>query len=136
MDDDPALRETLGEILESFGYELLAAPRNGRDAVAFYNQALKDGKSISLFLLDLTIPGGMGGLEVSRILRDLGYAGPILGMTGYTELASPRFEEAMLAFGGLLPKPFSRAELGRFLQRHADSSMDQRVLGAAASPSP
>jgi len=113
MDDDQALRETLAEILESFGYQVMAA-RNGHDALAFYSEACREEKPVVLALLDLTIPGGMGGLEVSRALRGLGYRGSIVSMSGYSELSAEAWALAE-PLQGHLPKPFSREELARFL---------------------
>ena len=65
-------------------------------------------------ILDLTVPGGMGGQEAARIIRQRDPALPLFVSSGYAEdpvIAEP----GRYGFTGSLRKPFSVAELAKLL---------------------
>lgn len=70
MDDEAHVREVVEAILSALGYEVAAAS-DGADAVALYRQAEETGQPFDAVLLDLTVPGGMGGREMLQRLRAL-----------------------------------------------------------------
>ena len=85
VDDNDALRETLGAVLEAAGYEVTCA-ESGSAALESIVDAPPD-----LILLDIMMPG-MGGVELLRTLRKHGDMNPfgIIAMSGYvTASASP-----------------------------------------------
>jgi PAS domain S-box-containing protein len=113
LDDEEVLRDTLGEMLSFLGFSVLRA-KDGHDALACFTDAADHGHPIGLALLDLTIPGGMGGLETARKLKALGATAVLVAISGYSE-ASGR-EDLKAEFDGILAKPFSLADLARFLR--------------------
>ena len=109
MDDEPSIREMAIHMLKSFGYTVTTVA-NGREAVEKYRNAKDAGKKFDLVLLDLTVPGGMGGekaiLELKKIDPDVvacvtsGYAdNPILS------------EPEKYGFVGTIAKPYRTSEL-------------------------
>ena len=60
MDDETLVRSVVEQILRHLGYEATTVA-DGAAAVAEYRQALEQGRRFELTLLDLTVPGGMGG---------------------------------------------------------------------------
>ena len=66
-------------------------------------------------LLDLTIPGSMGGLEALTNLRQWGATATVVAMTGYSDLTEASLKE--MGFQGLLAKPFSTEELLRLMNK-------------------
>src|SRR2546430_3791473 len=62
VEDEPTLRETLAEALESDGFAVRTAA-DGPAAVASFREVQPD-----LVLLDLMLPG-MSGIDVTRVLR-------------------------------------------------------------------
>lgn len=68
LDDEDIIRNVSGELLSAFGYRVVLA-RDGQEAVDFYQEAYKIGDPFMAVIMDLTIPGGMGGLETMNILR-------------------------------------------------------------------
>jgi two-component system cell cycle sensor histidine kinase/response regulator CckA len=62
MDDDILVREVVGKMLRKLGYEPVLA-QEGEEALALYAQGQNTGDPFVAVILDLTIPGGMGGVE-------------------------------------------------------------------------
>ncbi len=67
MDDEELVRDVAGQILETLGYQVQLAA-NGAEAIELYKKAGESAKPFDVVLMDLTIPGGMGGREAVREL--------------------------------------------------------------------
>ncbi len=70
MDDEKMVQQIIGDMLGIFGYEVEFAS-NGDQAIQCYERALLKGTPPKLVIMDLTIPGGMGGVEAVKCLKDL-----------------------------------------------------------------
>ena len=69
MDDEDFIRKLARQMLEKLGYTVEVSV-NGDDAIAKFKQALNAGDPYDAVILDLTIPGGMGGREtVEELLK-------------------------------------------------------------------
>jgi len=68
MDDEKMVRDISGEMLRSLGYDAYFA-EHGAGAVEMYKAALDAGEPFDAVIMDLTIPGGMGGSEAIGKLR-------------------------------------------------------------------
>ncbi len=113
MDDERAVREVLAATLTSMGYSVDTVA-DGRAAVERFRQERKAGRPFRAALLDLTIPGGMGGKEAAKELRVLDSGVPLFVTSGYAEdpvMASP----ADYGFVASLRKPFTKSELAKLL---------------------
>jgi len=105
VDDEPAVRLLIAELLEDLGYIVLQAER-GADALTI----LQSKAAIDLLITDVGLPGGMNGRQVADAARDVRPDLKILFVTGYAEnaaLAHDTLEPGM----HVLPKPFAIAEL-------------------------
>ncbi|MGD9310780.1 MAG: PAS domain S-box protein, partial [Desulfosarcina sp.] len=67
MDDEDFIRELASMMLQKMGFEVTLA-EDGQQAVALYREALDAGSPFDAVILDLTVPGGMGGKETMRQL--------------------------------------------------------------------
>ncbi|MHB8836521.1 MAG: PAS domain-containing hybrid sensor histidine kinase/response regulator [Candidatus Methylomirabilia bacterium] len=115
MDDEPMVREIAGRIIRSLGYEVAGA-RDGREAIAAWQQAREGGKPFDVVIMDLTIPGGMGGREAVRELLALDPGAKVIVSSGYhQDPIMARYRE--FGFQDLLAKPYGVAEVGRALVR-------------------
>ncbi len=69
MDDEEILRQTLSKLLGYLGYEATFA-RDGDEAIQQFIQAREAGREFDAVILDLTVPGGMGGkAAIEKLLR-------------------------------------------------------------------
>ena len=113
MDDEENIRETVGEMLISFGFEVLRA-KNGTEVLEYEIEMRKAGHQIVLFVMDNIVPGGMGGIETTRILKERGTRGQIVLMSGYF-VASKACGDLGVTGQLRLAKPFSSDELRHLL---------------------
>ena len=68
MDDEKMIREVMTESLKDAGFEVETA-EDGKEAIQKYAHAMHERKPFDLLLMDLTIPGGMGGKDaIQKIL--------------------------------------------------------------------
>jgi PAS domain S-box-containing protein len=115
MDDEKAVRTVAGRMLKHLGYEDVEFAAGGVEAVRMYKAAMESGNPFSAAILDLTVPGGMGGdVAVSKLLKiDPGVKAIV--SSGYTdESAIVRYSE--YGFSGVVAKPYTIEELGKVLQ--------------------
>jgi CheY-like chemotaxis protein len=109
MDDDPMIREVVQAMLLTGGHQVACA-KDGDEAIAMYVDASRSEEPFSVVIMDLTIPGGMGGKEAVGRLRKLDSAVRAVASSGYSDdpvLAN--FREH--GFDAVIPKPFRLHDL-------------------------
>ncbi len=118
MDDDSLVRRTSRMMLGRLGYEALDAP-HGRAAVDIYRAMLAEGNPPDAVIMDLTVPGGMGGVEATSAILAMDPEARIMVASGYSKdpvLANYR-EYGFLA---RVEKPFSSDKLREALCQTLD----------------
>jgi PAS domain S-box-containing protein len=109
MDDEEAVRDVAREMLESFGYTVALA-RDGEEAIAIYRQAMAAGEPMDSVLMDLTIPGGMGGKEAILRILEIDPDAKAIVCSGYSnDPIMSSFRE--YGFRGVIQKPYSLKQL-------------------------
>jgi PAS domain S-box-containing protein len=114
MDDEEPIREMARMLLDRLAVasELAA---DGAEAVQKYQQALASGCPFDVVLMDLTVPGGMGGREAMVRLREIDPSVRAIVSSGYSRdpvLANYRAH----GFQGILPKPYDLGQLRQVLE--------------------
>jgi len=113
MDDEESIRTLAQEMLAHLGYEVIAAS-NGEEAVKKYEEALRGNKPFDAVILDLTVPGGMGGSEAGSRLLALNPGVKILVSSGYANDPIIAYYEKY-GFRGIIPKPYKIQEMSKKL---------------------
>ncbi|MFT4726609.1 MAG: signal transduction histidine kinase/ActR/RegA family two-component response regulator [Granulosicoccus sp.] len=109
MDDDEAVLDISSSMLETLGYSVETS-FNGKQALEKYIEANNRGKPFDIVILDLTIPGGMGGEEAMKALLDINPQVKAIVSSGYsTSKVLSNFTE--YGFKGRLVKPFRMKNL-------------------------
>jgi CheY-like chemotaxis protein len=121
MDDEELIRDVVLSMLRELGYSAETC-EDGRKAVELHAAARAEGKSYAAIILDLTVPGGMGGKEAAALIRASDQEVPLIVSSGYSNDAVIS-EYARHGFSGAVVKPYSMegiaGELGRVLEeRH------------------
>ena len=115
MDDEGSIRNLLSEMVELCGYTYETA-KDGAEALSLFSRAKENGLPFDGVILDLTIPGGMGGKDVIRRLIQIDPNINAIVLSGYSDdpvLAN--FRE--YGFKGRVSKPFRLAELSEKLHK-------------------
>jgi CheY-like chemotaxis protein len=114
MDDNEFVRDAVASVLRTCGYEVIECG-SGTEALDLLRQAALEDKPFSLLVLDVMIPGQMGGIEVARIVRTQSKSIPIVLMSGYTEERLEHLERR--GIDDYLHKPFKMIELLTIVER-------------------
>ncbi|MDO9533257.1 MAG: PAS domain S-box protein [Deltaproteobacteria bacterium] len=118
MDDEEIVRQTLGKLLGYLGYEVMFA-RDGDEAIEQFIQARELGQTIDAMILDLTVPGGIGGKEAIEKLLQIDPQVKAIVSSGYSDdPIMANFTE--YGFSGVIAKPYRVADLSKVLQRVLD----------------
>ena len=89
--------------------------RDGEEAVELYERELRRSRPFDAVILDLTVPGGMGGKDAVKRLRALDPAVKAIVSSGYCNdpvMASYRDH----GFRGVIAKPYNVDDLAAVLK--------------------
>jgi signal transduction histidine kinase/CheY-like chemotaxis protein len=124
MDDDEAVRYLLGIVLSQLGYEVQTA-RDGAEAIVVYEQAMAGGKRFDVVLLDLTVSGGMGGIETAARLKEMDPSAKLIVSSGYSD-APVMSDFGNYGFDAVITKPSTAAEISATFQRVLVADPDRK----------
>ena len=115
MDDEEFVRKTVGRMIDLLGYEVEEVSE-GAEAVERYRQARAEGRPFVVVILDLTVPGGMGGEETLKAIREVDPGVKAIVFSGYsTDAIMSDYKRH--GFAGIITKPFRIEALGEVLSR-------------------
>jgi signal transduction histidine kinase/ActR/RegA family two-component response regulator len=124
MDDDAAVRTLARDMLQHLGYSIVLAS-NGLEAVTIYKKFMEENSPFDAVILDLAVPGGMGGSEAGKKILAIDPDARILVSSGYSN-DSVLANSEKYGFSGIIPKPYKIGELGRKLQEILKKSSPQK----------
>jgi PAS domain S-box-containing protein len=120
MDDDEFIVKSVSGVLSYFGFETDSA-RDGVEALEKYRKRMNDGKRYSVVIMDLMIPGGMGGKEAISQLRKIDQNAVVLVSSGYSD--DPIMaEHTKYGFNGVILKPYKPQDLITAIRKAASAS--------------
>ena len=109
MDDEEILRDVAGAQLQAMGHEALLVA-DGAEALETYQEQQAKGTPVDLVIMDLTIPGGMGGQKAAKKLLEIDPEAQIIVASGYSN--DPVMANCTdYGFAASIAKPFEMKEL-------------------------
>ncbi len=115
MDDEAAVREVATAMLKSLGYEVEVA-RDGAEAIQLYAKAKESGRAFNAVIMDLTVPGGMGGEQAIKKLLEVDPNIKAFVSSGYSnDLVMADYKQ--YGFLGVIAKPYKIADLGEAIDK-------------------
>ncbi len=109
LDDEEMVLSVVGQMLETMGYTVDGVAE-GSEVLEKYTQAMQQGEPYQVVILDLTIPGGMGGEEVVQRLQAIDPAVRAIVASGYSDHRIMA-EYRQYGFVGVVAKPFRIKDL-------------------------
>ena len=124
MDDEAALRRLLKAILTSLGYQVETAS-DGAEAIALCESAKASDRGFDAVLLDLTVRGGMGGVEAAARLKVLDPSLKLIVSSGYSD-APVISDFRKYGFDDVIPKPWKIGEVSQVFRRVLVPALKER----------
>jgi len=105
MDDEQIVLDVVAEMLQLLGHEVEKVS-DGAGAVLAYQSAIAAGRRFDIVILDLTVPGAMGGKEAIKQLLQLDPGVNAVVSSGYAS-DSTISDFTSFGFAGVLSKPYT-----------------------------
>ncbi len=113
MDDEDLVRDVVSKMIMYLGYGTELA-KDGEEAVTIFAEAHKSGKQFDAVILDLTVPGGMGGKEAIVQLLKIDPQVKAIASSGYSD--DPVMADFhKYGFSAIIPKPYRVMEASKVL---------------------
>jgi len=115
MDDQESILKMVSRILNKMGYDVTSAT-DGTQAINIYRKAFDAGMPFDLVILDLTVPGGMGGAKTIPELLKVDPNVKVAVSSGYSnDPIMANYED--YGFCGVVPKPYTKEQLSEVLNK-------------------
>ncbi len=120
VDDEEAIRALVEFTLSRLGYEVAEA-ETAQEGVNLYRERMMAGQRFDVVILDLTLPGGMGGKEALKKLIEIDPTVNAIVSSGYAmDSTMSRYQD--FGFRGVIAKPYEASELGRIVKEVIEGS--------------
>jgi len=115
LDDEDAVRNVAALMLRHIGYDAVAVAQP-HDALHAYDDAHRAGTPFDAIILDLTLAGGIGGVDTLRLIRERFPQVTAVVSSGYSsDPVMGSFED--YGFKGVIVKPYTLAKLADTLAK-------------------
>lgn len=115
MDDEECIRETFGELLKKLGCDVNYAA-DGAELLESIKKSALEGHPFDAVIMDLTIPGGMGGKDTISELRKMNPDIKAFVSSGYSDDPIMAHPESF-GFTDKISKPFRSSDLRALMER-------------------
>ena len=105
MDDEKMIRDIAAHILSFLGYEVTTCA-DGEEAILLYKASFQSPKTYAAIIMDLTIPGGLGGKETAEQILAFDPTAHLIVSSGYSsDPVVANFRQ--YGFSGAITKPYN-----------------------------
>ena len=134
MDDEESIRLLAKEMLSHCGYQSVFA-KDGYETLALYQQAIDMHTPFSAVILDLTVPGSLGGKATIRRLREINPHVMAFVSSGFSN--DPIMANYQTyGFHGVIAKPYSLIGLSTILHQHLSGASPESTSASLPNLKP
>lgn len=109
MDDEELIRSLVVQLLDHLGFATETCT-DGNEAISLYQASFLRGEPFAMVIMDLTIPGGMGGQEAAARIREIDPAACLIVSSGYSnDPIMSNYHD--YGFSAVMTKPYRIEEL-------------------------
>ena len=113
MDDEETIRDIASSILTHLGYQVTTCA-DGEEAIELYKKSMDSGSPFKTVIMDLTIPGGLGGRQAAERILALFPTACLVVSSGYSnDPVMSNYRE--YGFSGAIAKPYNIDEVEQVL---------------------
>lgn len=113
MDDEKIVRDVIISMLKHLGYNANGS-EDGNEAIMLYKKAMKANSPFDIVIMDLTIPGKMGGKKAVKKLLEIDPSARVIVSSGYSnDPIMANYKQ--YGFKGFITKPYKIEELSEIL---------------------
>jgi PAS domain S-box-containing protein len=128
MDDDSAVRSVVTQLLKNSGYSVVCTS-SGEESIKAYGDAMQSGNPFDVVVMDLTVPGGMGGKETVGKIREMDPKAKVIVSSGYSnDPVMANYKD--FGFCGIIAKPFNIDEFLNVIKKAVSDSQDKEKQGS------
>ncbi len=118
MDDEEMVRTVVKEMLTALGHDV-SLSEHGEEAIALYKEAINANDKFDLVIMDLTIPGRMGGKEAVKGILAIDSGAKVIVSSGYSN--DPVMADCKkYGFCASIVKPYQLQELSGTINQIID----------------
>ena len=127
MDDEESVLSLVMNVITLIGHEVEIA-RNGHEAITLYQQSVEKGDPFDVVILDLTVPGSMGGKETILRLIEIDPSVRAIVASGYSnDKVLSNYDK--YGFKAAIQKPFNIKELSEVIERVIVERRNRELTG-------
>ena len=123
MDDQQSILDVTKQLLERDAFRVITAS-DGLEAIQLFKQALAERDPFKLSILDLTIPGGVGGEQTVKAMKKIDPSIKVIAASGYTE-GSVLASYSEYGFSAALEKPYTLKTLRQTIHDTLQNTMNE-----------
>jgi PAS domain S-box-containing protein len=115
MDDEIGIRNTIEDVIKHLGYSVKMTS-DGEEMIKLYRESYNSGEPFDAVIMDLTVPGGLGGKDAINNLKEIDPNVKAIASSGYSnDPVMAQYEK--FGFKGILVKPFNIHDVGNVLKK-------------------
>lgn len=114
IDDDEGIRRSARVVLGRLGYRVQTT-KDHEEGIKLYEKAMLGKQAFHAVVMDLTIPGSMGGKEAIKKLKKIDRDAKVIVSSGYSDDRTMS-EFRKYGFSGVVAKPYEAEDLARVIR--------------------
>ncbi len=126
MDDEEIVLDVCEQMIKKLGHRVFTV-KNGQELITTYKNAITTGEPFDIVIMDLTIRGGMGGIEAINVLKQIDKNIKAVASSGYSN--DPIFAKyKQYGFCAFVTKPYKFEELKKVIDKLLTISAENEMI--------